>query len=154
MPKSKPKIYLDTSVISVYDDPRIPQRQAQTQEFWRTLKNFEVYISEVTLNEINNNPNSRKRNRLLSLTKGFKVLSVTDEAEKLAQEYIRKKIIPKKYIDDAFHLAIAAVNDLEVLVSWNCRHLINLKTKREANKININKGYQEIELAEPPMVKL
>lgn len=56
MPRPKPKIYLDTSVISVYGDSRIPQRQAQTQEFWKTLKDFKIYISEVTVNEINNNP--------------------------------------------------------------------------------------------------
>ncbi|MDA2922023.1 type II toxin-antitoxin system VapC family toxin [Patescibacteria group bacterium AH-259-L07] len=154
MSKYKSKIYLDTSVISVYDDPRIPQRQAQTQEFWKTLKDFRVYISEITINEINNIPNSKKRKRLLSLSKNFFLLHPTEEAEKLAQEYVRKKIIPKRYIDDAIHLAIATVNRLDILVSWNCKHLINLKTKREANKINLAKGYKEIELVEPPMVKL
>lgn len=154
MPKLKYEIYLDTSVISVYDDPRIPQRQAQTQEFWKSLKDFKVYISEVTINEIINNPNFRKRKRLLSLTKNFNSLSITEEAKNLAQEYLKKQIIPKKYIDDALHLAIATVNGLDILVSWNCKHLINLRTKREANKINLAKGYKEIELVEPPMVKL
>lgn len=154
MPKLKPKIYLDTSVISVYDDPRIPQRQAQTQEFWKALKDFKVYISEVTIKEISNNPNLRKRKRLLKLTENFNPLPITEKAQKLAQAYIRKKIIPKRYIDDALHLAIATVNGLDILVSWNCKHLINLRTKREANKINLAKGYKEIELVEPPMVKL
>lgn len=152
--KFKLKIYLDTSVISVYDDSRLPQRQAQTQEFWKTLKDFKVYISEVTINEINNNPNSRKRKRLLNLTKDLNLLQITEAAKKLAQEYIKKKIIPKRYIDDALHLAIATVNGLDILVSWNCQHLVNLRTKREANKINLAKGYKEIELVEPPMVKL
>lgn len=62
--------------------------------------------------------------------------------------------IPKRYIDDALHLAIATVNKLDILVSWNCKHLINLRTKSEANKVNLAKGYKEIELVEPPMVKL
>lgn len=154
MVKIKAKIYLDTSVISIYDDPRIPQRQAQTQEFWKDLKDFKVYISEVTINEINNNPNLQKRKRLLVLTKKFNLLPITKEVIDLAQEYIKKKIIPKRYIDDALHLAIATVNGLDILVSWNCKHLINLKTKHEANKINLIRGYKEIELVEPPMVKL
>ena len=154
MPKAVPKIYLDTSVISVYDDFRIPQRQAQTQEFWKTLKKFKVYISEVTINEINNNPNLKKRKQLLKLAKDFHLLQITEETKKLAQEYIKKKIIPKRYIDDALHLAIATVYKLDILVSWNCKHLINLKTKHEANKINLGKGYKEIELVEPPMVRL
>lgn len=154
MPKVKLKIYLDTSVISVYDDSRILQRQAQTQEFWRTLKDFNVYVSEVTLNEINNSPNVRKRNQLLRLIKNFEILPITQEVEKLANEYIKKKIIPEKYFDDALHLAAATVNGLNILVSWNCKHLINLRTKRDANKINLSKGYKEVELAEPPMVKI
>lgn len=154
MPKLKPKIYLDTSVVSVYDDPRIPQRQAQTREFWKTFKNFKVYISEVTIQEINNSPNSKKRKRLLNLVKNFNRLQITEEVEKLAQEYIKKKIIPTRYIDDALHLAITTVNGIDILVSWNCKHLINIKTKHEANKINLIKGYEEIELVEPPMVKL
>ncbi len=109
-PKIKPKIYLDTSVVSVYDDPRIPQRQAQTQEFWKNFKNFNVCISEVTVNEINNNPNTRKKDRLLNLIKNFNLLPITVDVQKLALEYIKKKIIPERYIDDALHLAIATVN--------------------------------------------
>lgn len=86
MVKPKPKIYLDTSVISVYDDPRIPQRQAQTQEFWKSLKDFKVYVSEVTINEIGNIVETNKRKRLLSLTENFNILFLTDKTKELAQE--------------------------------------------------------------------
>lgn len=154
MTEQKLKIYLDTSVISVYDDSRIPQRQAQTRDFWKILKDFNVYISEVTISEINNIPNDKKRKHLLKLTENFTVLAINDKAKKLSQEYINEKIIPARYIDDALHLAIATVNKLDILVSWNCKHLINLRTKREANKINLAKGYKEIELVDPPMVKI
>jgi len=154
MPKLKPKIYLDTSVISVYDDSRIPQRQSQTRDFWKILKNFKTCISEVTINEINNSPNIAKKKQLLNLASKFQILKITDQVKNLASEYIKKKIIPARYIDDALHLAIATINNCDILVSWNCKHLINLRTKREANKINLAMGYKEIELVEPPMVKL
>jgi len=154
MPKLKSKIYLDTSVISVYDDSRIPQRQSQTRDFWKILKNFKVYISEVTISEINNSPNIAKKKQLLNLASKFQILKITDQVKNLASEYIEKKIIPARYIDDALHLAIATINNCDILVSWNCKHLINLRTKREANKINLAMGYKEIELVEPPMVKL
>jgi len=154
MPKLKPKIYLDTSVISVYDDSRIPQRQSQTRDFWKILKNFKTCISEVTINEINNSPNIAKKKQLLNLASKFQILKITDQVKNLASEYIEKKIIPARYIDDALHLAIATINNCDILVSWNCKHLINLRTKREANKINLAMGYKEIELVEPPMVKL
>ncbi len=154
MPRQKPKIYIDTSVISVYDDPRILQRQSQTHDFWKNLKNFKAYISEVTINEINNSPNISKKKRLLALANKFTTLKITEQVKKLANEYIKKKIIPAKYIDDALHLAIATINKCDILVSWNCKHLINIKTKREANKINLKHGYREIELVEPPMVKI
>ena len=154
MPKLKPKIYLDTSVISVYDDSRIPQRQSQTRDFWKILKNFKTCISEVTINEINNSPNIAKKKQLLNLASKFQILKITDQVKNLASEYIKKKIIPARYIDDALHLAIATINNCDILVSWNCKHLINLRTKREANKINLANGYKKIELVEPPMVKL
>jgi len=154
MPKLKPKIYLDTSVISVYDDSRIPQRQSQTRDFWKILKNFKTCISEVTINEINNSPNIAKKKQLLNLASKFQILKITDQVKNLASEYIEKKIIPARYIDDALHLAIATINNCDILVSWNCKHLINLRTKREANKINLANGYKKIELVEPPMVKL
>ena len=154
MPKLKSKIYLDTSVISVYDDSRIPQRQSQTRDFWKILKNFKTCISEVTINEINNSPNIAKKKQLLNLASKFQILKITDQVKNLASEYIKKKIIPARYIDDALHLAIATINNCDILVSWNCKHLINLRTKREANKINLAMGYKEIELVEPPMVKL
>jgi len=154
MPKLKSKIYLDTSVISVYDDSRIPQRQSQTRDFWKILKNFKVYISEVTISEINNSPNIAKKKQLLNLASKFQILKITDQVKNLASEYIEKKIIPARYIDDALHLAIATINNCDILVSWNCKHLINLRTKREANKINLANGYKKIELVEPPMVKL
>ncbi len=70
----------------------------------------------------------------------------------VADEYIKANIIPLRYRDDAFHLAIATCYDLDVLVSWNMRHLVKLSTRRGANAINKLYGYREIEICTPEEV--
>jgi len=54
-----------------------------------------------------------------------------------------------KYEDDALHIAIASVNNLDVIVSWNYKHIVKLKTKREVTGINALLGYKEIEIYSP-----
>jgi len=70
----------------------------------------------------------------------------------LAREYIEKGIIPAKYEDDAFHIAVASVNDLDAIVSWNFTHIVKLKTKREVSGINALMGYKPIEICSPQEV--
>mgnify|MGYP001584707293 CR=1 FL=1 len=154
MPNKKLKIYLDTSVLSALDDERMPERQALTKTFWKELNDFEVYISEVTVSEIQQIPVVEKKKKLLALAKQFNILSLSAKANALTSQYVRQKVIPAQFINDGIHLAIATVHQLDVLVSWNCKHLVNLKTKKAANLINKKCGYKEIELVEPPMVKI
>ncbi|PIR90282.1 hypothetical protein COU05_02605 [bacterium (Candidatus Gribaldobacteria) CG10_big_fil_rev_8_21_14_0_10_37_21] len=154
MADQKLKIYLDTSVISTLDDERMPERQALTKTFWRDIYNFDVYISEVTIKEIKQIPAINKRTKLLAISKKFKILDLSRKAEEFALQYIKQKVIPSQFINDGIHLAIATVNRLDVLVSWNCKHLVNLKTRKAANLINKSCGYKEIELIEPPMTKI
>ena len=54
-----------------------------------------------------------------------------------------------KYEDDAFHIALASVNNLDVIVSWNFQHIVKLKTKREVNAINALLGYKAVEIYSP-----
>ncbi|MBI4652873.1 PIN domain-containing protein [Candidatus Kuenenbacteria bacterium] len=153
MVKEKLKIYLDTSVISAYFDERLLERQGYTKSSWKILKNYDIYISQLVLKEINNHPDTIKRNKMLQLVKNFKILSIeTKEIKELAQEYVKKKIIPEKYWEDALHLACASVNELNILTSWNYAHLLKLNTKTRVNAINILLGYKPIELVEPPML--
>ncbi|MBI4870567.1 MAG: PIN domain nuclease, partial [Candidatus Riflebacteria bacterium] len=71
----------------------------------------------------------------------------------LAEFYVLQGPIPRKYVDDATHVAIAVVNRLDAIVSWNCEHLVKLKTKREVNALNKLNGYAEIDIVTPEEVE-
>lgn len=80
------------------------------------------------------------------------LLTVDEEVEELADRYIKERIIPKKYRDDARHIAVAVVYDLDIIVSWNFRHIVKVKTRMEVNGINKLLGYREIEICSPEEV--
>lgn len=64
-------------------------------------------------------------------------------------EYLKTKIIPKKYRDDWRHIAVAVVNDADVIVSWNCRHMANIEKKRMFNTVNLLLGYRQVDIVTP-----
>ena len=143
------KILLDTSVISAYFDERQPERMALTRDFWKNIKNYQVFVSEITLQEIDQITDKELKSNFLKLIKSSKVLKISPEVLLLAQNYVAAKIIPKNYIHDALQIAVTTVNKIDLLLSWNFRHMVNLKIKTKVNAINILYNYPEIEIATP-----
>lgn len=78
------------------------------------------------------------------------MLSIDEEASRLAQEYVQRGIFPEKYESDANHVAIAVVNGIGYLLSWNFKHLVKVATRREVNLVNAIAGYGQIEMIAPP----
>lgn len=147
----KPKLYLDTSVPSAYFDPRAPDRQRLTWQFWSDqLSDFDPVISTVVLKEIGDTPDPKRRKEIEHLVAGLAVLPLTEEAAALAEEYIRQGIFLEHYESDALHVAIPVVNGIGYLASWNFKHLVNVRTRREVNLVNALRGYQPIEIVAPP----
>ncbi len=111
---------------------------------------YEVYISDVVMREIIEAP-IEKVKKLTKLLEDLKPLKLTfnKESELLAKEYIAKGVIPQRYEDDAFHIAVASVSNMDALISWNFSHIVKLKTKREVAGINLLMGYKEIEICSP-----
>lgn len=77
------------------------------------------------------------------------ILDFTKEAQELAENYLNEKILGKASFNDAYHIAIATVNRIDVLVSWNFRHIVNLDKIRLFNSINMKLGYPAIEIRSP-----
>jgi len=147
----KPKVYLDTTVPSAYFDDRAPDREQLTRAFWLDrLPDFDPVISNIVLSEILDTPNEEKREKMEQLVKGIEMVILNEEADILANEYVRRGIIPEKYSADAVHIAIAVVNGVRYLVSWNFKHIVKVSTRREVNLINALLGYEGIELLAPP----
>jgi predicted nucleic acid-binding protein len=147
----KPKVYLDTTVPSAYYDERAPDRQRLTRQFWtERLPNFEAVISNIVLSEIRDTPDAEKRAKMEELVSGFDVLAFDEEADSLAQEYVRRGIFPEKYVSDANHVAIAVVNEIGYFVSWNFEHVVKVRTRREVNLVNALTEHGPIEILAPP----
>jgi predicted nucleic acid-binding protein len=145
-------IYLDTSVLNFFFEDEDLEKADSTRELFREIKKgkYNAFISDLVLREIGK-IEGFKRERLLSLIKTYKIpwVEVTPECIELAEKYMRRKIFPLKYRDDGLHIAIATVYHIDVVVSWNLRHMVKLKTRREVKAINILEGYGEIEICTP-----
>jgi predicted nucleic acid-binding protein len=98
---------------------------AQTKQAWNIFAGYGIYISETVIDELSNATGERKK-KMLEAVADFTVLEITNEIDDLADEYVRKGVFPEKYRDDAVHVAIAAVNGIGILLSWNFTHLVNL----------------------------
>lgn len=80
---------------------------------------------------------------------GFDVLELDQAARSLARHYLSAGVIPQKYRDDAYHIAIATVNNQDAILSWNFQHIVKMKTKREVVAINMLEGYRAIDIYTP-----
>lgn len=145
-----PPLYLETSVVSAYVDDRLPERRRATMEFWGRLLEYEVSVSELTLREIRETEDPDQRAEMLRLVRPFAVLPITEEARRLAREYIQRGVFSPGTGDDALHVALAVTSRQQILVSWNFRHLVNRRRRTLINEVNILLGYPQIEILSPP----
>jgi predicted nucleic acid-binding protein len=145
----KTNIYLDTTIISALFDKRTPERMFQTQQFWNNINNYNVYISELVIEEIKG-ATQPLQDEMLNKVANFTLLSITDEAQHLADMYMENEIFPEKYLDDALHTALASVNQIGILLSWNFTHLVKIKTRRMVALINTIHNCIPIEIITPP----
>lgn len=141
------KIYLDTSVISAYFDFQKPVRQLITQKWvQQNAKEFDLFASTLVLEEIDKNLDQELREKMLNLLNSISIsiLEINEAILKLASIY-REHTLPKE-INDTVHIAIASYNALDAIVSWNFRHIVNLKTMKAIHKINQDQQCQIIQI--------
>lgn len=148
------KIYVESSVFNFMFAEDAPEKQKTTKMFFaEKLENFEAFVSDIVFNELNKTKEP-KRSALLKLLSNCPsvTLKSDEETADLAEIYVKEKIIPEKFINDALHIAIASVNGLDIVISWNMEHIVKLKTIVEVNKINLKKGYKQIIIVTPEEV--
>ena len=150
----KTKLYLDTSIINfaLADDIGLSDKKV-TLKLCEDIKlgKIEAYISEIVLREIVRTRDEDRRKKLLDFVQqlNIEVLTINQEIQNLADKYVKQKIIPAIYSDDALHIAITTVNGIDVLVSWNFKHLVRHKTRLEVWTVNILTGYRAIDICTP-----
>ena len=148
-------LYLDTSVISfaLSEDISDDDRNITLKLIDEINKGrYKGSISEVVIRELGNTRDLVKRGELFKLVENVElsdVLTVNEEVDRVADKYIEEGIIPAVYRDDALHIALASVKGLDILVSWNFKHLVKHKTRIEVTGVNTLLGYKAIDICTP-----
>lgn len=134
----KPSVYVETTVISYLvgwlnrNDLQVAAHQEITRRWWETRRHdFSLFASSLVLDEAGD---------------GDPLLAVSDQAYALRSELLQRTQIPTKAENDALHIAIATVHGMELLITWNCKHIANAVTLPRIYDVCRAVGY------EPPLV--
>jgi len=149
----KTRIYLETSVVSYFTarpgrDVTVVAHQASTRELWGRLEEFEAYISELVISEASAGAPEAARLRLAAI-EDLDELAIDTEVRELADALVAGGAVPEKCPEDALHLAVAAANGMDVVVTWNFRHLNNPFTRMMARQIIENRALPCPEICSP-----
>jgi predicted nucleic acid-binding protein len=144
----KQRIYIDTSVIGGYYD--VEFEEATRQLFIRVAsKEFDVYFSEINEAELQNAPPQVKSVKELIPADCYHYIEMSDEVKALALLYISEKALGQASRNDAYHIALASVNRVDCLISWNFKHIVNYDKIKMFNAINMRFGYPLIDIRSP-----
>ncbi len=139
-------VYLETSYISYLvsqpsRDLLVAAHQQTTHEWWNTRHNeFECFISQVVIDEASAG-NPSEASKRIEIIQNFPALEFTDEAESLAIAILTSGKFPHNANRDAAHIAIAAANDIDYLLTWNCKHLANAQIIRKISAVCNSEGF-------------
>jgi predicted nucleic acid-binding protein len=139
-------VYLETSFLSYLVAPfsrdlLVAAHQQTTQQWWRERKSaFNCLISQVVLDEASRGDNEESRKRM-DIANRLPVLEITIDVEDLAKAILAAGIIPPKAVRDAAHIAVAAVHDIDYLLTWNCKHMANAQIMRRIGRLCNAEGY-------------
>jgi predicted nucleic acid-binding protein len=148
------RAYIDTTVVSYLTarpsrDLIIAAHQESTRNLWTNLiDKYDTFVSALVYQEAASGNSGQAKLRLEAIQQ-FRMLDVDDESKELAEMIIAGKGIPREYPEDALHIALAAVNGMDIIVTWNFAHMNNPFTKRSVRKIVEQAGYACPELCSP-----
>lgn len=147
------KIYLETTLVSYLTarpsrDVARAARQAATRDLWDRLHEFDAFASDLVVGEAELGNTSAAAERLKAI-EGVPLLEITQEARKIADALLEVSAIPKSEPEDALHLGIAASNGMDMVVTWNFKHLNNPFTRLLVRQTIENVGYVCPEICSP-----
>jgi predicted nucleic acid-binding protein len=144
----KPRIYIDTSIVGGYFDKEFAEA---TVALFERLKNKEIIlvVSDVLDEELLRAP-AHVRDLLSQYEEdNIEHVVLTQESIDLANCYIAEKVVGRTSIEDCYHIAVATVLQVDVLASWNFKHIVNLDRIKGYNGVNLKMGYSTIEIRNP-----
>lgn len=150
----KMKIYIETSAVSYFcgrasRDVVLAGHQQTTKDFWKLLGHeLEAYVSSLVIKEASRGDQKIVKRRLEAI-ESFSVLKTTPEAEELSKRIMEANGVPREFPEDALHIAIASVNGMDFIVTWNFKHINNPFTKMMIRHAIENEGYECPEIVSP-----
>jgi predicted nucleic acid-binding protein len=149
------EIYLETTVFNFKFAEDSPDKRADTIKLFDEIREgkYIAYTSDYVLQELLR-AEEPKRSEMVDLIGQYKVklLEANEIAETLADKYVSEEIIPQRYRTDGIHIAMATINNLDIIVSYNFRHIVKLKTIIGTESINLREGYKRIGIYSPTEV--
>jgi predicted nucleic acid-binding protein len=147
-------VYIETSVISYLTARRTGDLMAAawqkaTADWWDTQRSrFELYVSDVVIEEAGKGDSDAAGRRLEAIA-GMPILAVTDSAVSLSRALIDASAVTAKALDDAIHIAVAAVHGMDYLLTWNYRHIDNAEAKPLIRSVCAASGHTCPEICTP-----
>jgi predicted nucleic acid-binding protein len=148
------RVYIETTVVSYFTarpsrDLIVAARQEATRQLWpKIVSDYEGYVSVLVHEEAGRGDEGQAQGRLHAI-KDFPVLDADEAAQALALKIIEGGGIPAEYPEDAIHVAVAAVNGIDVLITWNFAHLNNPFTRMLVRQVVEDAGYRCPEICSP-----
>lgn len=144
----KQRLYIDTSIVGGYFDEEFKEA---TIKLFERFENEEIIfvISDLLDLELLNAPSEVKEHLLKYNDDKFERVELTKEAIQLANAYINANVVGHTSLEDCRHIAIATINKVDVLVSWNFKHIVNLNRIKGYNSVNLRLGYSILEIRSP-----
>jgi len=149
----KKKVYIETTVVSYLTarpsaDPVIVGHQEATREFWSRRNEFGLFISDLVLQEAGRGDPGVAKTRLDVLV-SLPMLDINDEVKVLAKSLIKAKAVPSESQEDALHIAVATINGLDCIVTWNFAHINNPFTRMRIRHALEAAGHVAPEICSP-----
>jgi predicted nucleic acid-binding protein len=123
-------VYIETTIPSFYHTARADAeslaRRNWTRQWWDAYsRQFSLYSSSAVIAELERGTRDAEKAQRLALLDGLKILEITAKVRRVAKIYIDRLLMPRDAGGDALHLALASHYGVEVLLTWNCKHLAN-----------------------------
>jgi len=149
----KSRIYIETSVISYLvarpsKNIVIAAHQASTLDFWNRLHEHEVFVSDIVIQEVSKGDKAQAKHRC-QMIEPFQVLEIDDEVKEIAHTFLIDKAIPEKCPEDALHIAVAAANGMDAIVTWNFKHINNPFIRKRIRQLLEEIGWACPEICSP-----
>jgi predicted nucleic acid-binding protein len=142
----KAAIYIETSLVSYLvarpsRDIIVAAHQQLTSDWWDNHSHhYDLFISQVVLDEARAGEKQEAAKRLAAI-QDLPLLEINEDVIQLAESLVESNAVPKKAAQDALHIAIACVNGMDYLLTWNCKHIANAKMRSKIDKVCREAGY-------------